>query len=317
VNGDPFEAYETGITAARTAECECRWMDDGFKNVTACVQDQLMNDDAIQCARVGYAAARSASAASYRCSAAALAAYGTCRSSLACTDSEAITACVMTVNGAIEGCPELPAAATTASSMCFQEMFIGTGMCPEPGMPWTGTGTFMGNTMLAGNEETPFDPVCFPDAFPAGMDPTPPRGLENSPDRSQRWIAPTPGTYTIDTVGTGFDTILYARPACGGATLACNDDIDTMAENVASRITLTSTTPNQEFIIVVDGFTLGSTGPFTVNIVQTSVTPDAGPVDSGPVDGGVSDAGRPDGGIDAGPSDAGVDAGPDAPAPPL
>lgn len=319
--GDPFEAYQTGITAARTAECECRFMEDGFKNVTACVNDQLMNEDAIQCAEVGYNAARSASTASYRCSAAALAAYGACREELACTDSAAITECVTTVNAAIGTCPDLPTAATNASSACFQEMFIGTGVCPEAGAPWMGAGTFTGDTTLAGNEATPFDPVCFPDSFPAGMDPVAPNGLENSPDRSNRWIAPTPGTYTIDTVGTEFDTILYARAACANdsLTVACNDDIDTMAENVASRITVTSTTPNQEFIIVVDGFTTASTGPFTVNIVQTSVTPDAGPVDSGPSDAGPSDAG-----VDAGPvavPDAfvAVDAPvvPDAPVPPI
>ena len=197
----------------------------------------------------------------------------------------------MTVNTAIQGCPALPAAATTASNACFRDMFIGTGMCPETTAPWMGAGTFTGDTMLAGNDETPFDPACFPAAFPAGMDPVTPTGLENSPDRSQRWIAPTPGTYTIDTVGTRFDTILYARAACGGDTLVCNDDIDSMMDNIQSRITLTSTTPNQEFIIIIDGFAVSANGAFTVNIVQTSVTPDAGPVDSGSGDAGVSDAG--------------------------
>jgi hypothetical protein len=275
MTGDPFANYETAITAARTQECECTWMDQGYKSRDACVRDQLMNEDLLQCAEVGYMAARSASAAHYDCVNPVLTTYASCRMAAGCDGDAAITACVETVNTALGGCPELPEEAQDAYTACFQSMVIGTGTCPEADAPWMGTGTFTGDSSLAGNDSNP-DMSCFAD----GMIPD---GLEISPDRAHRWIAPAPGTYVIDTNGTEFDTILYVRSSCAGANLACNDDIDTEAMMYTSRVTVTATTAGQEFIIVVDGFTTGDQGAFTVN-VAAGAAPDAGPTasDAGP-----------------------------------
>jgi hypothetical protein len=275
VTGDPFDNYETALTNARTQECECTWMEQGFKSRDACVRDQLTNGDLVQCAEMGYAAARSASASHYTCVTPALQEYVTCRMRAGCADDMAVGACVETVNTALGGCDELPMEAQDAFDACFQDMVIGTGVCPETDAPWMGTGTFSGDTTRGGNESNP-DTSCFAD----GMIPD---TLEISPDRSHRWIAPAPGAFVIDTVGTEFDTILYVRSACGGANLACSDDIDTMAEMFTSRVTVNATMAGQEFIIVVDGYTTGDQGPFTVNVAAApmgdagTTTSDAGP----------------------------------------
>jgi hypothetical protein len=292
MSGDPFANYESAIRAARTQECECTWMEQGFKSVAACVERQLDDEDLLICAREGYMAARSASAAYYECVAPALGTYASCRESAGCAEGagEARTACVMTVNGAIMACPDLPSEATEAYQACFQREVIGpASMCPEPGAAWMGVGTFSGDTTLGGNDSNP-DASCFPEGML-------PEALEISPDRAYRWVAPGAGTFVFDTEGTEHDTVLYVRSGCMGAVVACNDDIDTMAGNTASRVRVNATMAGQEFIVVVDGFSTNSSGPFTVNVTMEAAS-DAGPAatDAGPA------------ATDAGPGDAGVPA---------
>src|SRR5712691_3430929 len=49
-------------------------------------------------------------------------------------------------------------------------------------------------------------------------------GGTNAPDASFLYTAPATGSYTIDTSGSSFDTILYARSStCTGTELGCND----------------------------------------------------------------------------------------------
>ena len=51
-------------------------------------------------------------------------------------------------------------------------------------------------------------------------------GGDAAPDVTFAWVAPEAGTYTIDTMDSGFDTVLYVLDGtCGGAELACNDDL--------------------------------------------------------------------------------------------
>ena len=49
-------------------------------------------------------------------------------------------------------------------------------------------------------------------------------GGADAPDITFFYVAPRAGTYTIDTIGSNFDTVLSVRDA-GGAEVACNDDI--------------------------------------------------------------------------------------------
>lgn len=313
--GDPFAAYRTALTEEATTVCGCFWEAEGFKNIEACVSDRLMNGYRIQCSEIGYNAARSMSAAAYRCQAPAFSQFATCRAAAGCADTmeaaAARTACSDAIQAAFMGCPDLPAAATDAARMCIIDMFLGpAGTCPAAGAPWMGTGTFMTTTALAGDDENPFNETCFPGA-------TDVPGLEISADIAHRWIAPAAGRYTISTMGTEFDTILSVKNSCDDMIpFVCNDDIDTMGGNVASSVVVEATAAGQEFIVVIDGFTVEASGPVTVVVTSGGMLPDAGVMTDAGVDAGpMADAGRDAGPSDAGPSDAGADAGPDAPAP--
>lgn len=311
--GDPFAAFRTALTEEATAVCTCIWMDNGFKNIDACVSDRLMNVYRVQCDEVGYNAARTMSAASYRCQAPAFSQFATCRTAAGCATGAAgdaaRMACRDTIQAALMSCPDLPAAATDAARMCIIDMFLGpAGTCPASGAPWMGTGTFMTTTLLAGDDENPFNDTCFPGAMTVP-------GLEISADVAHRWVAPAPGRYTISTMGTDFDTILSVKNACSDMLpFVCNDDIDTMGGNVASSVVVEATSAGQEFIVVIDGFTVEASGPVTVVVTSGGMVPDAGVMTDAGVDAGsTADAGRDAGVTVDGGSTA--DAGPDAPAP--
>lgn len=84
-----------------------------------------------------------------------------------------------------------------------------------------------------------------------------------------QWIftAPQAGIYTVDTLGSNFDTVLYALDGCGGTEIICNDD----AGDMTSRINVTLTA-GQEVVFVVDGAELES-GDYNLN-VELDACPD-------------------------------------------
>ena len=84
-------------------------------------------------------------------------------------------------------------------------------------------------------------------------------GPPNSADYAAVWTAPADGTYTIDTFGSNFDTVLHVKETCDGQSLACDDD--TM--DLQSRVMLDAQAGNS-YVIVVDGFF--RTGDFVLNI---------------------------------------------------
>ncbi len=262
--GDPFDAYVEALTAARRAECTCYWEDEGYASLDACVEDALERNDVVACSREGYEAARGASRDSYTCMIAPLSIYTECQASAAC-DSSRSSACVETVNAALGRCPELPEAWQTAHDACYLRTFIGPDSgCPEAGDPWMGTGTFTGDTTLAGNDSNP-DESCYGGELPDW--------LEISADRSYRWIAPEPGTYVFDTTGSELDTVLYLKRTCDGPIIACSDDIDLENENYASRVTFTAEAANDEVIVVVDSYAAQSSGTFQVTVTRSTPTP--------------------------------------------
>ena len=69
-----------------------------------------------------------------------------------------------------------------------------------------------------------------------------------APEVTFEFVAPGTGTYTFDTVGSNFDTVLYALDGCAGAELACNDDTAGLASEL--RLDLQA---EQRIIVVVDG----------------------------------------------------------------
>ena len=79
--------------------------------------------------------------------------------------------------------------------------------------------------------------------------------------------APAAGIYTMTTVGSMYDTVLYVRDgSCDGEELACNDD--TPGLGLQSRIVVPLTS-GQEVVIFVDSY--GEGGAFVLNITSEAV----------------------------------------------
>lgn len=94
----------------------------------------------------------------------------------------------------------------------------------------------------------------------------------NGQDLAFAWTAPSSGTYEFNTSGSGYDTALALRAAPAtviadacleSIELACNDD---SIYGLQSQITYTVTAGTQ-YLIVVDGFSSSSGGPYNLNII--------------------------------------------------
>jgi hypothetical protein len=84
-------------------------------------------------------------------------------------------------------------------------------------------------------------------------------------DTTYTFTAPSAGTYTIDTIGTGLDTVLYVLDSCGGLELACNDDIDVTTGDFQSELQVTLSA-GQTVIVVVDSYNNWASGPYLLNV---------------------------------------------------
>ncbi len=85
-------------------------------------------------------------------------------------------------------------------------------------------------------------------------------GGDSAPEAIIIWYPSSAGTWTIDTIGSDYDTLLYVREGtCSGAELACNDD--SSGTQSAVTITVTASAP---YYIFVDGFSSNS-GSFMLN----------------------------------------------------
>jgi len=81
-------------------------------------------------------------------------------------------------------------------------------------------------------------------------------------DATYQFTAPVAGSFSFDTFGTGYDTILAVLDGCGGAELACNDDAMMLQSQVIVPLAA-----GQTVIVVVDGYS-AITGPFILNITM-------------------------------------------------
>lgn len=104
-----------------------------------------------------------------------------------------------------------------------------------------GAAVAMGTTVGGGDE---FDAPC---------------SAGNSEDVEFQWTAPADGSYTFDTVGSGFDTILTVLTHCAGVDLACNDDTMMLLSEVTVDLVA-----GQSVLIVIDGY--NETGNYVLNI---------------------------------------------------
>jgi Concanavalin A-like lectin/glucanases superfamily len=110
-----------------------------------------------------------------------------------------------------------------------------------------------GNTCASGNE---FAPVCATSA--AG-------------DLAYYWTAPSSGTFTFTTTGSGFDTMLQAFNDAQTQSLGCNDDANGTAQSSLSL----ALSAGQRITIVVDGYSTDC-GSFTLNVSGGSSVPTSG-----------------------------------------
>jgi hypothetical protein len=95
-------------------------------------------------------------------------------------------------------------------------------------------------------------------------DVTPSSAWSNAPDAAYTFTAPATASYTFNTFGTSFDTVLHVHDgSCAGAELACNDDAPSGRQ---SQVTV-ALTAGQTVVIVVDGFATIS-GNYTLNIIR-------------------------------------------------
>lgn len=83
------------------------------------------------------------------------------------------------------------------------------------------------------------------------------------PDGYLRYLAPRTGTYTIDTYGSLFDTVMYVRETTGALLeLACNDDADSDSPFSELRVNLTG---GVSYDIIIDSYSAGGAYALRIN----------------------------------------------------
>jgi hypothetical protein len=123
--------------------------------------------------------------------------------------------------------------------------------CPDVDLMMT-TGTTTGTT--AGETNNRYPTTC---------------GDGGGADVTHLFTAPADATYTIDTVGTTFDTVLYVLAVdCLGLELACDDD---SGMGTSSSLTV-DLAAGQSVIIVVDGYRASASGDYTLNISSATMS---------------------------------------------
>lgn len=107
------------------------------------------------------------------------------------------------------------------------------------------------------------------DTAPAGNEHSASCGGESSPDQMLVWTAPVTDYYVFDTFGSGFDTVLALFEECGGAELACNNNVGNASQSELVR----KFQQGEQALVLVDG-AAGDQGQGTLN-VQRVACPDS------------------------------------------
>lgn len=161
----------------------------------------------------------------------------------ACMDvtGDMVDECVLACGGGLD-CPT--GMSCFAEFVCVWAPGLGPGDfgCVDENLGGALGNVATGSTVGQGND---FDPTCVG---------------SNAPDVQYVWTALVAGTYTFDTVGSGFDTVLYALEDCVGPELACNDDTVMTQSQIVVDLEA-----GQSVLIVVDGWN-NSSGNFVLNV---------------------------------------------------
>lgn len=281
-------AWEAAQHADNMQVCACFATGLGYPTAADCTMGQDGPTEVTTCETMAATSTIGGSGASILCRTNALTAHAACLMTAAC-NMTMVTACNSTLTSALMGC-DLPMTYFDALDTCATTSVVGTGAdtCSDTAAASMAVGmdVFDGTTLGAGDQRMGSCPM----------------GGGGAADVAMRWTAPAAGTYTIDTIGSLFDTVLFVVDGCGttATELACSDDISTMGGNYRSSLDITLTA-GQTVQIIVDGYDSVAAGPYVVNITAPGAT------DGGVADGGGTDAGDVDAGdVDAGDVDAGT-----------
>ena len=138
-------------------------------------------------------------------------------------------------DGVLVGVEECDDGNTIDGDGCSATCFSETPGCPDASVSTVGEGVAADDT--CDYEDLDGAPTCASNA---------------SGEYTVRFTAPGAGTYVFSTINDvrSFDTILYARDACGGAEVGCNDD---GAGSLGSELTL-ELAGGESVVIYVAGF---------------------------------------------------------------
>ena len=179
--------------------------------------------------------------------------------------------------GGIVGCNDDAAGCGLTSEMQFQVSAGTTYLIRVGGYSAGGTGTLTlsvgaalpndecTGAIAVGNGDTAFDSTTATDSVPP-LDPVCDEGFGTA-IRKDLWftyVATCSETVTVSTCGSAtFDTRLAIYDACGGTTIACNDD-GAGCPNLTSKVTF-SATQGTTYVIRLGGFSGGGTGTMNVD----------------------------------------------------
>jgi hypothetical protein len=84
------------------------------------------------------------------------------------------------------------------------------------------------------------------------------------PDVVYTWTPTSSGTVQIDTIGSGFDTVLHVYTGgCTGTSVACNDDGGGSLTSLVTFSAVAGTT----YYIIVDGYSSSAYGTYTLHVI--------------------------------------------------
>ena len=89
-------------------------------------------------------------------------------------------------------------------------------------------------------------------------------GGDSAPELTFLWTAPADGIYVFDTLGSDYDTLIYATVgSCSGNELDCNDD----APGSVSSVMTVQAERGAQIVLTIDGFDNNS-GNFRLQISE-------------------------------------------------
>ncbi|MBI5499601.1 MAG: hypothetical protein HY907_05130 [Deltaproteobacteria bacterium] len=171
-------------------------------------------------------------------------------STVSCTNS-----CGVAASQTCSGTCTLPATCCAPTENCTSscdddcDTLVNEDCCPGATPIPAGASSVSGNTCGQPNNYTA---TCGGSAASADI------AYVYSPTRS--------GSATFSTVGgAGWDTVLHARTDCtsSGSEIACNDDYSGLQSNITFAVTAGST-----YYVIMDGFSSGNCGAFTITITN-------------------------------------------------